>query len=254
MNFDLQKASGWKRISAGIFDGILLGILAVGFGWLLALILNYNGYNDTLMAAYDHYESLYGIEFEITAEEYAAMTPEALARYDEAYAALIGDQEAMHAYNMVMNLTLLMTSIGILLSYLALEFLVPLLLGNGQTLGKKIFGIGLIKPDGVQMNHMQLFVRTLLGKFTLETMIPVYVLIMLYFNTVGLPGTLLLMALGLVQAVLFLANRNRCLIHDLLAGTVAVDIASQMVFRTTEDLIAYQKRVAAEQAARQSYF
>lgn len=253
MNFDLQKASGWKRISAGIFDGILLGILAVGFAWLLALIFNYDGYNDTLMSAYERYETQYGVVFEITAEEYAAKTPEEQARYDEAYAALIVDEEAMYAYNMVLNLTLLMTSIGILLSYLALEFVVPLLLDNGQTLGKKIFGIGLIRPDGVRINHMQLFVRTLLGKFTVETMIPVYVLIMLYFNSIGLPGTLLLLALVVAQVVLFLANRNRCLIHDLLAGTVAVDISSQRIFRTTDDLIAYQKKVAAERAARQPY-
>lgn len=253
MSFDLQKASGWKRISAGIFDGILLGILAVGFAWLLALLLNYDGYNDSLSDAYAHYEAEYGITFEITSEEYAAMTDEARNNYDAAYAALIADDEAMYNYNMVLNMTLMLTSIGILLSYLALEFVVPLLFGNGQTLGKKIFGLGLIRQDGVQMNHMQLFTRTLLGKFAIETMIPVYILIMLFFNSIGLTGTLVLLALALTQVILFLANRNRALIHDLLAGTVTVDISSQKVFRSTEDLIAYKKKVAAERAARQNY-
>lgn len=254
MIFDLQKASIWKRISAGIFDGILLGILAVGAAWLLSVILNYNGYNDTLLGAYERYETQYGITFEITQDAYNAMSPEELARYDEAYAALIADDEAMYAYNMVLNLTLVMTSIGILISCLALEFVVPLLLGNGQTLGKKIFGIGLIRPDGVQINHLQLFVRTVLGKFTVETMIPVYILIMLYFNSIGLPGTVILIALALTQVILLLVHRTNSVIHDLLAGTVAVDISSQMVFRSTEDLIAYQKKVAAERAARQSYY
>lgn len=254
MTFDLQKASIWKRASAAIFDSILLGILAVGVAWLLSLVLNYDGYNDTLLQAYDHYESQYGIVFEITEEEYNAMAPDELARYDEAYAALIADNEAMYAYNMVMNLTLLITSIGILLSFLVLEFAVPLFMGNGQTLGKKIFGIGLIRPDGVQINHMQLFARTVLGKFTIETMIPVYILIMLYFNSIGFTGTLILIALALTQAVLVFVHRTHSVIHDLLAGTVAVDISSQMVFRSTDDLIAYQKRVAAERAARQSYY
>ena len=32
---DIQKASLLKRIAAGIFDGILLCILAVGFAWLM---------------------------------------------------------------------------------------------------------------------------------------------------------------------------------------------------------------------------
>ena len=254
MSFDLQKASFWKRASAAIFDGILVGILAVGLAWILSLILNYDSYNTTLTDAYAHYESQYGITFEITQEAYEAMAEEELARYNEAYDALIADDEAMYAYNMVINLTLVVTSLGILLSFLILEFAVPLLLGNGQTLGKKIFGIGLIRPDGVQMNHMQLFIRTVLGKFTVETMIPVYVLIMLMFNSVGLPGTVLLMALALTQVILLVVHRNHAVIHDLLAGTVAVDLASQMVFRTTDDLIAYQKKVAAEQAARQSYF
>lgn len=48
-------------------------------------------------------------------------------------------------------------------------------------------------------------------------------------------------------------TRTNSALHDLLAGTVVVDIGSQMVFRTTEDLIAYQKKVAAERAARQTY-
>ena len=253
MMLDLQKANFWKRISAAIFDAILIGILAVGIGWLLSIALNYDGYNQDLTDAYARYEAEYGVTFEITEEAYAAMTPEELSRYEEAYNALIGDEGAMYAYNMVINLTLLLTSIGILLSYLALEFVVPLLLGNGQTLGKKIFGVGLMRRDGVQINHMQLFTRTILGKFTLETMIPVYILIMLFFNSVGLVGTLVVIAIALTQVILLFANRDSCVIHDLLAGTVAVDISSQMIFRTTEDLIAYQKKAAAERAARQPY-
>ena len=43
------------------------------------------------------------------------------------------------------------------------------------------------------------------------------------------------------------------MIHDLLAGTVVVDVSSQMIFRTTDDLIAYKKKIAAEQSARQVY-
>jgi len=48
-------------------------------------------------------------------------------------------------------------------------------------------------------------------------------------------------------------TRNNSAIHDLLAGTVVVDMSSQTIFRSTEELIAYKKRVAAERAARQVY-
>lgn len=253
MIYDLQKASFWKRIAAWMFDGILTGILAVGFGLLLSMLLGYDGYSAQVDAAYDRYEAQYGIVFEITQDEYQAMDEQTRQNYDTAYEALIADAEAMYAYNMVLNLTLVITSLGILMAVLLWELVIPLWLGNGQTLGKKIFSLGLIRNDGVKLNCMQLFARTLLGKFTIETMVPVYVLIMLFWGTTGLPGTLLLFALLIAQALCLIITRDNCAIHDLIAGTVVVDISSQMIFRTTEDLIAYKKKIAAEQAARQVY-
>ena len=253
MTHDLQKASLWKRASAWIFDFILLGILIVGVALVLSAVLGYNGYNETLDAAYATYEEQYGVEFEISQEQYHTMTEQQRQNYNDAYDALVSDQEAMYAYNMVLNLTMLITTVSILISYLLLEFALPLYLGNGQTLGKKIFGLCLMRIDGVQINTMQLFVRTVLGKFTIETMIPVYILIMIFFNMIGIVGTGILAVLVLVQIILLAVTATNAQIHDLLAGTVVVDYASQMIFRTTEDLIAYQKRVAAEAAARQSY-
>lgn len=253
MGVDLQKASMWKRISAFLFDGILLSILAVAFAWLLSLALNYDAHNDRLQQYYDDYESRYGVTFEITAEEYEALSSQDRSNYDTAYQALTQDDQVLYLYNLVVNLTLIITTVGILLGYLVLEFGIPLALGNGQTLGKKIFAIALMRTDGVKMNPMQLFVRTVLGKFTIETMIPVYVLIMLFFNTVGLGGTLLLGALLLAQIILMAVTRTHAAIHDLLAGTVAVDIASQRIFRSTDELIEYTKRIAAEEAARKPY-
>lgn len=250
---DLQKANMWKRISAWLFDTILLGILVVAVGCLLSAALNYDGYHGTLDAAYEKYETQYGISFSITQEDYAAMPAEGKAQYDAAYDALIADDEALYAYNMVINLTLLISTFAILLAFIGLEFIVPLLFGNGQTLGKKIFGVGLMRTDGVQINTMMLFLRTVLGKFTIETMVPVLILIMLYFNIVSLTGTLIILALLLIQVFLLIFHRGNAQIHDLLAGTVAVDIASQRIFRSEQELLDYKKRIAAEAAARQVY-
>ena len=253
MVHDLQKASLWKRASAWIFDFILLGTLAVGVALVLSALFGYNGYNETLDAAYAAYEEQYGVEFEISQDQYLAMTEQQRQNYNTAYDALVSDQQAMYAYNMVLNLTMLITTASILIAYLALEFALPLFLGNGQTLGKEIFGLCLMRTDGVQVNTLQLFVRTVLGKFTIETMVPVYILIMIFFNMIGIAGSGILAALVLVQLVLLAVTSTNAQIHDLLAGTVVVDYASQMIFRTTEDLIAHKKRVAAEEAARQSY-
>lgn len=253
MVYDLQKAGMWKRIAAGMFDGILVTILAVGCAFLLSLALGYDGYSDTLNTAYEKYETEYGVEFELTQEEYQSMTDLQRQNYDAAYAALVADGEAMYAYNMMINLTLVITTLGILLAVLALEYVVPLLLGNGQTLGKKIFSLGLMRTDGVKMNNMQLFVRTILGKYTIETMIPVCICLMIFWGTLDMTGTLILLALLIAEIVIMAVTRTNSLLHDLLAGTVVVDISSQMIFRTTEDLIAYQKKIAAERAARQTY-
>lgn len=250
---DLQKASITKRIAAWMFDGILIATLAVGFGLLLSMMLGYDQHNDNMEASFAAYEAEYGVVFDISQDEYLAMTEAERQNYDAAYDALIADDAFLYAYNMSLNLTLVITSVGILLAVLVWEFLIPLWLGNGQTLGKKIFGLGLIRNDGVKLNTMQLFTRTLLGKFTIETMIPVYVLMMFFWGTIGLTGTVILLGILLAQILAVSLTRTNSAIHDLLAGTVVVDINSQMIFRSTEDLIAYQKQVAAERAARQTY-
>ena len=253
MVYELQRAGIWKRIAAWMFDAIVTGMLAVGLGVVLSALLGYDGYSRAVELAYEKYETQYAVVFEISEEAYLAMSDEDRQNYDAAYGALIADGEAMYAYNMMLNLTLVITTLAILLAVLIWEFGIPLRLGNGQTLGKKIFGLCLVRNDGVKLNTMQLFTRTVLGKYTIETMIPVCILLMLFWGTMDLTGTAILLGLGAVQGVLVCFTRNHTPIHDLLAGTVVVDFASQMIFRTTEDLIAFQKQVAADRAKRQPY-
>lgn len=253
MIYDLQKASVLKRISAYILDVIALAIVVVGIGSLLSAVLGYDTYNQKINEYYDKYETQYNIKFDISAEEYAALKEDDAKRYDEAYAALLADKDAIYTYNMLLNLTLVITTVSIFLGYIALEFIVPIVLKNGQTIGKKVFGIALMRTDGVKLNNMMLFVRTVLGKFTIETMIPVLILIMIYFNSIGIVGAVVLALLLLLQLILIISTRTNSLIHDLLAGTVAVDLASQMIFENEEAMIEYKKRIHAEAAARQDY-
>lgn len=59
------------------------------------------------------------------------------ALVEQANAVLAADETAVHAYGMVIQLSILIVSFGVLSGYLLLEFLVPLLFKNGQTLGKR---------------------------------------------------------------------------------------------------------------------
>lgn len=253
MAHELQTANLWKRIAAWLFDGILLGVLAVAFGVLLSALLGYDSYSETFDRAYAGYEAQYGITFEISQTEYEALPEARRENYDAAYTALIGDQEAMNAYGKMMSLTPTILSIGIFAAVVLWEFVIPLWLGNGRTLGKKIFGLCLVRVDGVRMNTLQLFTRSILGKYAVEIMIPVLIVLMIFWGTMGVMGTVVLLALTVGQCVSVLVTRSNSAIHDLMAGTAVVDYASQTIFRTTEDLVAYQKKLAAERAAREPY-
>ena len=249
---DLQRASSWKRIAAWVLDLMLLAVLTVGVAFGLSAALGYDSYDQQLEAAYDRYEQEYGIVFDIDQATYEAMTETERENYDTAYDALIKDTDAMYAYNMLINLSLVIITLSVLVAYLVLEFAVPLLLKNGQTVGKKGFSLGVVRIDSVKATPVQMFTRTVLGKFAVETMIPVYVLLMLFWGTMGLGGTVALLLLVIIQIVCIAIGQNRLTIHDRLAGTVVVDISSQKIFENTEALIAYTKRIHAEQVKRQN--
>lgn len=252
MVYELQKAGTWKRLAAWMFDEILVVILAVGLGTLLSTLLGYSGYNQRVEQAYAKYEAEYGITFEITQSEYRAMSDSQRQNYDAAYQALTADRDAMQAYSMTLQLMLIITSLGIFFSVLVWEFFVPLYLKNGQTLGKKIFSLCVMRNDSVRVNNLQLFVRAVLGKFAIETMIPVYIVMMFFLNAMDITGTVVLVGLLVAQVICVAATRTNSMIHDLLAGTVVVD-SSQRIFPSSEALLEFQKQVAAERAARQTY-
>ena len=250
---DLQKASIWKRVSAAMFDGILTVILAVGAACLLSLATGYDGYQQTMNDAFSGYEQSYGVTFEMTAEEYAAMTDAERERYNEAYDALCRDEKAMYAYNMMVNLTMLISTFSVLAAFLVMEFAVPMKLGNGQTLGKKIFGICLMRTDGIQISGPLLFIRTVLGKYTVETMIPLLILVMIFFNMIGVVGPLVLGLILVLEIVLVAVTSTNSAIHDLLAKTVVVDYMSQHIFENEQELTEYKKKLHAERSARAEY-
>ena len=253
MQADIQKASLWKRIAAWILDLILLAVIAVGVMYLASVILGCDNYIQQVESSYDYYEEAYGISFEISHEEYEGYNEQQRKNWDDAYEALISDDAAMHAYNMMVNLILITTTVGLLVSMLLCNFVLPLILKNGQTVGKKAFNLGLVRQDGVKMNTVQLFVRTILGQFTLETMIPVYIIIMMLWGTIGMIGPAVLILLIITQLICTVVTRNNTALHDLLAGTVVVDISLQKVFASKEELVEYTKKLHAERAARELY-
>ena len=261
MIFDLQKASMGKRISAFLFDIILLFTLAVGVMWLVSAVGNYDAYSATYSAKREEYitryEEKYGIEIDIGDEDYSELTDEMKAKVDsvraEADEAFGKDKEAAYSYSMMINVMMTALSLGVFLSYFALEFLVPLFLKNGMTLGKKIFGVGIMANDGVRLTPVALFVRSMLGKCTVETMVPLFLLMLMLMGELGIVGLIVLVLLLVLEIGLLVFNKTRPMIHDALAMTVAVDFASQMIFDSHEAMIEYKKRIHQENAEKAPY-
>lgn len=256
MLYDLQKASMFKRISATLFDLIMLFIAAIGLALALSTLLAYDAQLDALEDIKTAYEAEYtvnadeyAVDLEISESEYEALTEEQKEIYGRAYDAFASDDQANYISAKLLNLSLMITSFAILLAYLATEFAVPLLIGNGQTLGKKIFGVAIMREDGVKISPVILFVRTVLGKYAVETMVPVFVVIMILLEVMGGTGLIMIAGLCVLQIVLVATSKTNAALHDRLAHTVCVDFASQRIFDTSEEMLEYRKRIAAENDA-----
>lgn len=256
MIYDLQRADIWKRASAALLDFILLAILSVGFVFLLSLVVDFDGYADKYEARQEIYEEKYGVDFDAidTEDKYNKLTEAERAVFDKAFAEFSKDEEAVYHYNMMFHLTILTISIGVLLAYAVLEFGVPLYFKNGQTIGKKVFGLAVMRLDHVKVTAPFLFVRNILGKYTVETMIPIILFIFIVFNVIGAMGPLVILLVVLSNIIMMIATRTNSGIHDMLASTVVVDFSSQMIFDSPEAVLEYKQKVHAEAAEKSKYF
>lgn len=253
MNLEIQKAGIVKRISAGVFDFILIVTLTMLLAMILSSILGYNDYYQRYSDKYQEYAARFDIDLEADVSE---MTDEEYEEYEAkvnlANEALWEDEDALKIIYQLTSMTLIILTVSVVLSYVALELVVPLLLGNGQTIGKKAFSLAVMRIDGVKANTFMMVTRSMLGKCAIEALVPVLSLVLwaLLGSTFGILFSGLIL---LVQVILLIFNRNRCLLHDMLACTVVVDMPTQRIFDSAEDRAEYVKRVAAEAAEKAEY-
>lgn len=254
MEEGIQKASIAKRISAGLVDIIAVSIIATLCAWIISFATNYDGWNKRLEDSYSKYESEYGVTFRITEDEYNNKSLTEKETYDTAYKALINDKDAMKAYSVVTNLMVLTITLGLFIAFMIWEFIVPLFLKDGRTVGSLIFGIAVMRSNWVRVSHISLFIRGILGKYVIETMIPVFIIMMIFMNSIGVVGPIVLALILVFQLVLIIFTKNNQLIHCILSDTVVVDYASQRIFKSEEELLEYKKKEAREKVDRDPYY
>ena len=253
MRFELQRADFWKRISAFLFDIIIFGILLMGVATAMSAILDYDKYLDIVEQVEMEYVEKYGINPDITDEEFAALTDEEKEPYLECDRKRQQDERLIIAYNILIDFAVAIISVSILVASVVLELVVPIFFKNGQTLGKKIFGLAVIHTNGVRLRGQAHFIRSIIGKCAVETMIPAYLILMVLFGNLGIVGAAVLGLILILQIAVIASTKTRSAIHDLISDTVVVDFQSQMIFENADELIAYKTRLHEEEVNKKEY-
>ena len=255
MGLDIQKGDFLKRISAWLLDAVLSLCVATMLMSLLLVCSGYTKYYDVLEDAEKKYSEKYGIDLKISKDTFDKLSDEEKANYYAADEEFSKDQEVIRAYAMISNIMLAIISVSVLITFVILEFIVPLIFKYGRTLGKKIFGLAVIRTNCVKMSGQALFIRSIIGKCTIETMVPIYIVVMIMFGAIGVVGIgVLLLFLALQIFVLIYTNKNsRSAIHDLISDTMVVDMGSQMIFETEDELVAYKNKLHEEMVSKQDY-
>ena len=259
MSISLQKANFWKRISAYLLDCILTILIASGAALAVSSIVGYDAclsaYNTRQQAYVQQAEDKYNINLEMTQEEYDALSEEQRAQYDEVKAiameeinaALLADNEYAALRSKLSSLMLLIISVSTLIGVFGAYFLIPFFLKNGQTLGKKVFGLAVMRSNCVKISNSVLFIRSIVGLYAMETMFPLFICIMIVSRVLGIVGIAVLVLFFALQIGVMIATQTNSSIHDLLSDCVVVDFASQQIFQSEEELIAYKQELHAQE-------
>lgn len=253
MDLELQKAGIWKRFSAWLCDTVIFILAALILAIAFMSLFGYGDHYQAMRDAYDKYEKEYNVDFDISQEEYDALSDEMKEKYKEANKAMNTDEEAIKAYIMVRNLMPMILSLSIVIPSLIFDFVIPMIFKNGRTVGKKIFGIAVVRTNLVKITGPCLFIRSILGKCTIETLVPLFIVVLILNGQLGSVGLIVLALILILEVVMIIITKTNSAIHDLLADTVVVDFASQRIFDSEEALVEYKKQVYAKRA-QESYY
>ena len=254
--YDFQKANMWKRISAWLFDFILLITVLT----MVAIPISYIFGYDEKIDAIDSIENEYreemiadGLDPDISAADFEKLPESEKERYREVDRRRAKDERLGVGYAIISNIIVTMVFVSILAAYVILELIVPILLKNGQTVGKKIFGLAVVHSNCVKFRGQAHFIRAVIGKCVIETMVPVFLAMMVLFGNLGIVGIVVLALILILQIYAVASTKTHSAIHDLISDAVVVDFASQMIFESHEELMEYKNRLHAEAVSKTDY-
>ena len=129
-----------------------------------------------------------------------------------------------------------------LLSLLIFDFIIPMILKNGQTIGKKLFAIGYVSKNEIKVKPIQLFIKFLFGDFIINSVMLIFGIYYMFWGN-GYIGLLILAIVLFGNIISFALSKNRTFLSDGIANMFPIDMQEQMLFDTVEEL---QKAKAEE--------
>ena len=247
MALGLQKANFWKRFSAWMLDTMLVILLTTACALPLLELFGHSTLSQQITAIYtplkESIEAEYQTDLDATEEDYESWSDAQKQTYTDAMNAFnkaLAETEYAQLRASYLTASLVSVAIALFISVVFAHFVLPLCLKNGQTLGKKVFGLAVVRTSLVKVSPMVLFIRATVGIYAIETVAVAFLLI-------NVPvGTIAAVLVQALQIGVMIKTPTNSSIHDLLADTAVVDYASQHIFETQEEMLEYRKREKEE--------
>lgn len=250
---DIQKAAFSKRLFAFLADAVLISIIASALFILFSAVLKTDSYSKKYDEIVKKYESEFGVVFGLSAEEYEKLSDAEKTNYKNAVDTVNGDEEANKAVKTYYTLFLTEIAGGILIAVLLTEFVVPVILKDGRTPGKRLFGLGVMRNGCLAISTPVLFVRAVIGKGLFEIILPAVILFTALTGITGVFGIGLLIIFAVFEVFSLIKSGGSAFLHDVLTDTVVIDWASQRIFRSAAERDEYMRRIKEESADHDPY-
>lgn len=126
--------------------------------------------------------------------------------------------------------------VGIAISYSLYYLSVPLIFKDGETFGKRMFGLCLVNKNGFQVQKPQVVIRTL----------PLaLIMLALFFFLGNIYGIMFTLFILMVSYILVIFTKDHEAIHDFMALTYVVDKRDSVFFNNIEEQDRQEKAYSA---------
>lgn len=231
--FDPVLAPLKLRGAAYFVDIILFIILFTGVVLLASFLVGFQDNYELLQEMYIKYgvyvgSSSGGYNLCNTSEEVC----------QNAWKEFFKDDLAFSYYSNSIQLILHMFAITAVISSFIYEFLIPTILGNGQTIGMKIMKVCLVNEENYRISNIQLFTRFLFGKLLINLLIPIFATIYFVFYGGNLIALLVIIAIPLINIIMTVYTKTKSGIANTIGKVIAVSMEETYIFESKEAYIA----------------